>query len=308
MFRSCLSRQINEVEILKSMFCGEGELKVWDEEQYAKLKEDVANWEDDTPQFELQLHLSLDPPYPQDATFSINVTMPAFYPSSDIAEIQVSVPQKILSQEKEQHLSEAAGKFVASKMGQECVLELVQFIKEWIFDNAPPAPPAPQAPPPSQPIPIKKPPPPSSPAGSPASGTGSLGASKGLVKPVLLEPKEQEFRRILLWFSTIAPDRAKILSEWAKQLGLTGISRLGSPAILLVEGPKPDVDEYVSSLRSYRWKKMDIVCESQYRCSKDCRRFTQFKECMLSLPELQPIFRNAGLEEMYKEGLKIRGF
>lgn len=55
----------------------------------------------------------------------------------------------------------------------------------------------------------------------------------------------------MIWFTTIAPDRAKTIAEWAKQLGLTGISRLGSPALVVVEGNKEDVDEYVSSLRVF---------------------------------------------------------
>jgi len=130
-----------------------------------------------------------------------------------------------------------------------------------------------------------------------------------LCSPKSPKPKIYDFRRVLLWFSTIAPDRAKIVADWAKQLGLTGLSRLGSPALLVVEGPREDVDEFISSLRTYRWKKMDILWEDR---SKVCdigteRKFSQFIETMTSVSELQPIFRNVGLEAMYKEGLKIRG-
>jgi len=254
----------------------------------------------------LQLNLLLDPPYPQDVSVTFNVSMPPFYPSSDGIELKLKVPTKVLPQEQGRDLSDAAAKFVESKVGQECVLDLVQFVKEWIYDNVPPV--VPELPV-SAPIQIEK----SLHASLLSSssdrisqGSSPLSSSKGLTKP---EQKDKEFRRILIWFSTIAPDRAKIVAEWAKQLGLTGVSRLGSPALLLVEGPKSDVDEYVYSLRSYRWKKMDIVWEDKCTCSNisDCRRFTNFQECMLPLPELQPIFKNAGLEEMYKEGLKIRG-
>jgi len=299
MYRFCLNRQINEVEILKSVFCGDGELRVWNEEQYEKLKHDLKGGgeDDEIPQVELQLNLPLEPPYPSDANVMIDVTMLPFYPSSDGADVKIRVPRKILPESKERVLNDEAAKFVASKLGQECVLDLVQFVKDQIYDNSPP------------------------PSPSSAKREPSNGSSKGLMKPssppspapspppTILTPKEQEFRRILVWFSTIAPDRAKTVADWAKQLGLTGLSRLGSPALLLVEGIKADVDEYVSSLRSYRWKKMDIVWEDKTRCSNvnDCRRFQHFQEIMLPLQELQPIFKNAGLEEMYKEGLKIRG-
>jgi len=362
MYRFCLSRQINEVEILKSVFCGEGELKVWSEEQYEKIKKDVDNWsgaqeEEEIPQLDLQLALPLDPPYPAATSVSLGVTMLPFYPSSDGVELKIRVPVKVMSAEQEVDLNDAASKFVAAKLGQECILDLVQFVKEWIYDNAPPAlPPAPPvAKPASEPMHIEKPhpaeskkPEPATPSPSPAlkdvkrnesvvlsispaskeskitpssspaakavippNNANPNGSSKGHAKqaPPPVPVKAQEFRRILVWFSTIAPDRAKTVAEWAKQLGLTGISRLGSPAILLVEGQKEDVDEYVSSLRSFRWKKMDIVWEDRSRCNNinDCRKFTQFLECMMPLPELLPIFRNAGLEDMYKEGLKIRG-
>lgn len=311
MLRFCLTRQINEVEILRSVFCGEGELCVWNEELYSKHKQNVERRgldEDETPQVALQLNIPLDPPYPQDPV-SFNITMPAFYPSSDGVELKTKVPRKILSEEQEGELNEAATRFVECKVGQEIVLDLVQFVKEWIYDNVPPVV-EPEIPV-STPIKIEKAQSlhASLVSSSPGPSQSPGGSSKGFTKPSLPEPKDKEFRRILIWFSTIAPDRAKTVAEWAKQLGLTGISRLGSPALLLVEGQKADVDEYVSSLRSFRWKKMEIVWEDKSTCSNinDCRRFTQFQEHMVALPELQSIFKNAGLEEMYKEGLKIRG-
>lgn len=38
MFRTCLARQINEVESLQAMFCGQDELTLWNQKEYDAVK------------------------------------------------------------------------------------------------------------------------------------------------------------------------------------------------------------------------------------------------------------------------------
>lgn len=54
-----------------------------------------------------------------------------------------------LTPQQEKDLREATTTFAETKIGQECILDLVQFAKEWIYDNA--APPKAAAPKPSAP-------------------------------------------------------------------------------------------------------------------------------------------------------------
>jgi hypothetical protein len=345
MFRNCLARQINEVDSLQSMFCGQDELTLWNQREYDSLKnilnETRSSHGEESPEIAFQLQIPLTLPSHTE-NLVVQVSFPAFYPSSDSAVVHLSFYP--LTPKQEIALREAALKFVASKLGHECILDLVQFAKDWIYDHtaekAPVPTPAPAPALDTTPLPtpssitliLPTPPTPtphvsavpkmaSAPAvPGKARAAKKAPAPKAAAKPieakakpvvVVAEPKlkEQDFRRILIWFSTIAPDRSKTIAEWAKQLGLTGVSRLGSPALITVEGQKDDVDEYVSSLRSYRWKKMEIVWEEKSRTTNinSCRRFTNFQECMLPLPELQVIFKKANLEDMFKEGLKIRG-
>lgn len=298
MFKYCLARQINEVEVLKSFFCGERELIIVNEDKYELLK---GNFEakrlsqaDDT----LPISINIKIPF-SDASISksvresvfINVKMPPFYPSAESAEVQLYGTNKILTQRQEDALKSDAYKFLQEKIGQECILDLVHYLRDWVEETAKRAK--------IDALKLNN-----------ALSNSIVPKSKNSTTTVNKPPqKMQDFRRVLLWFSTIAPDRAKTISEWARRLDLTGISRLGSPALIVVEGLAEDVTEYISSIRTFRWKKWDIVWEDKCKTHNisECRKFPQFQECMITLTELQPIYRKAGLEEMFREGLKIRG-
>lgn len=139
--------------------------------------------EDDLPQVAFQLQLPLDPPYVSDLVF--RVSMPAFYPSSDSAEVQITLDISFLNYtlhytlhhhtcslfffhfvfsffffflfqaicffdraytltpHQEKDLRAASTTFVETKIGQECILDLVQFAKDWVYDHTtPPSSPA----------------------------------------------------------------------------------------------------------------------------------------------------------------------
>jgi len=233
----------------------------------------------------------------KECSITMSITFPPFYPSTESVAVDFYGTSKIFTREQEQQLRLEISSFAQTKVGQECVLDVVQFTKEWLETTF------------ASPITSS----PSSPTDlSPSSSIGDfadhLHHGEGGVKHE--KQTLHDFRTVLLWFATIAPDRAKALAEWAKQLGLTGLSKLGTPALLVVEGPKVDVDEYISSLRTYRWKKMDMLWEECCRVPNvnSFRKFQHFDECMVSILDLQPIFRNAGLEEVFKEGLKMHGY
>lgn len=294
MFKFCVASQINEVEVLRSMFCGDKEFTIIDEEKYIRLKYDVDHKRalgQDIP----LLSINVKVPW-ADSTKNvfINIKMPAFYPSAEALRAQVFGTSSILNKNQEDALDDAISEFTEGHIGREAALELVQFVAVWLEQNV-----VTRAPAPAVQSGVKK-------------GGGGKRAVVRTAKPtanVVAATSTKEFRRILVWFCTIAPDRAKTIFEWSKQLRLTGFVRLGSPAFLYLEGPKEDVDEYFSGLRSFRWKKMDLIWEEKAKAPQlsDFQKFPGFQEVNVSLPGLQPIFKQAGMESVYRESLKIRG-
>jgi len=300
MYRHCLSRQVNEIELLKSFFCNEGELEIVKEHQYEQIKVilETPKGSLDTaelPSFSVNIALSFF--YRKECSITMSITFPPFYPSTESLTVDFYGASKIFTREQEQQVRQEISNFALNKVGQECVLDVVQFAKDWLETTFM----SPIASTPSSPVSDL------SPCSSEAELSDDHHGENGIKQE---NQRLHEVRRVLLWFATIAPDRAKAVADWAKQLGLTGLSKLGTPALLVAEGAKVDVDEFISSLRSFRWKKMDLVWEECCRVPdvNSFRKFHHFDECMVSISDLQPIFRNAGLEEVFKEGLKMHGF
>jgi len=292
MYKFCLVRQVNEIELLKSIYCDEGELQVVNEEQYELFRSIIESSKsvpamdpDELPTFILNMRIPVFDEKRGAREMTMNIKIPPFYPSTEAVDVSFFGISKIFPRERERDLRREVEQFSQSKLGQEYIMDLIQFVKDWIEDNVSIA---------------------SSPLSDSGSHLSSSCSSIGSSSPQQ-SPKALDFKRVLIWLSTIAPDRAKIVAEWAKQLALTGLSKFGTPAMVVVEGAEEDVDSFVSSLRTFRWKRLDVLFEDSCKVDNidSYRKFKQFDDCMVSLTDLQPIFRSAGLEEMYLEGLKV---
>jgi len=101
--------------------------------------------------------------------------------------------------------------------------------------------------------------------------------------------------------------------NWAKELELTGLSRPGTPGIVIVEGNAIQVTEYVSRLRGLHWKKMSNVCEESTPYEEidtfsidKFRKFSDFVEIQCdSLGDIIPLFEKANLMHMFYEGTTL---
>jgi len=310
MYKFCVARQVNEVEALKSMFCGEREFTIIDEEKFEHLKYDVEHKRALQPEQVSQLSVNIKIAHSAEVkNVFVNVKMPSFYPTAEALQAQVFGTTSILNKRQEDALDDAISKFLEARIGQESVLELVQFVREWLERNALASP---------------------SSTNAISNAVSNAGTKSGVVTsevqksaksgkrvvrttavstPAVPAGGKKDFRRILVHFCTIAPDRRKTIFEWCKQLRLTGFCRLGSPALVYLEGPAADVDEYLSSLRSFRWKKMELMWEERSKAQSvaEFQKFTAFQEYNVALTELQPYFRQAGIENVFRDSLKIRG-
>lgn len=53
------------------------------------------------------------------------------------------------------------------------------------------------------------------------------------------------------------------MSAWSADLNVGGYSKIGYPGVLVLEGERAAVEEYVVLLRSLRWKAMAVRGEQQ---------------------------------------------
>jgi len=80
----------------------------------------------------------------------------------------------------------------------------------------------------------------------------------------------------IIWFHHIrSPTKRRHIQEWAAELGLRGISKIGHPGVVVVDGEEGRCDEYVRRLRALRWKAMALRAEETLKfpgashCSAD---------------------------------------
>lgn len=62
------------------------------------------------------------------------------------------------------------------------------------------------------------------------------------------------------------------MSAWSSDLKVGGYSKIGYPGVLILEGERSSVEEYVVRLRSLRWKAMAVRGEQQV-CSLRLQSF-----------------------------------
>jgi len=278
MFKFCLNRQIQEIEILKSIFCGDQELVVKNEEQFTRFKtKGISSSDGESDPFVLQFKLPIRG-YKNSCSSKqavcFNVTLPNFYPSTESVIVRAEVFPPALPPTHMKSWKAGLDNFLAQKMGRECIFDLAQWVVGWLESSLKPF--------------------------TRCFTSADAGKQKQVV-----------FRRSLIWFSTIAPDRTKAISQWAKDLELTGCCQPCSPAVLLLEGQKENVDQCIVSLRqTFRWRKMEVISEEDARVDSitASRKFDKFREYnSKAVNELHQIFCDAGLESIYRDALKIRG-
>ena len=83
-------------------------------------------------------------------------------------------------------------------------------------------------------------------ASSPSRRASSPGAPRS--------SKVQFGRRCLYSHHIRAESKRKAIQEWALQLNLSGMSKIGYPGIVVVEGPESGCEQYVNAVSRLRWK------------------------------------------------------
>ena len=124
-------------------------------------------------------------------------------------------------------------------------------------------------------------------------------------------------RRLLYSHHIINPNKRKVVIEWALELGLGGLSKIGWPGVIVVEGPECGCKEYVRRLQHLRWKHLAVRGEQQEQAQAGSgeagidglrrlpRGFQELGKDQMS--EMAQKCREAGLEELFLTSMKIYG-
>ncbi|XP_065656339.1 RWD domain-containing protein 2B [Hydra vulgaris] len=248
-----ISAQLQEIEILESMFPAENELYWHNKTLYLNAKQFLL----DGPLtldnqigvnlkflcFEINFNVIVkiennEIEKSKDKTYflKLNVTFPSLYPKEQYPEVFLT--SNDLPRNKQTALSLSMNNFIASlDLGSMMILEIVL----WLQNNA-------------------------------HEYYADL-LSPQCLKAKISESKSEQFM-CLYMHHIYNKEKRKNICYWAEELLLTGFLLPGKPGVVYVEGATYDIEEYFERLRKLSWKKM--TCKLKDVCEK--RKFNEFQE------------------------------
>lgn len=122
-------------------------------------------------------------------------------------------------------------------------------------------------------------------------------------------------RRAIYFHHIIAQTKRRVVIDWALELELSGMSKIGWPGVVIVEGDEQNVQEYVRRLQHLRWQQMTVRGEQIERSERGQsidemrklpRGFREFPE-KSGMAEVAAACRDAGIEELFLTTMKIYG-
>lgn len=119
-------------------------------------------------------------------------------------------------------------------------------------------------------------------------------------------------RRCIYSHHIIASNKRTAILRAALQLGLSGLSKIGWPGVIVVEGDELACQEYVRYLSSMRWKQLivrgeEVIDIHENQTIDSMRKFppgmTEFGSS--DMKDAAAACREAGLEDLFKTSMKI---
>ncbi|XP_064537787.1 RWD domain-containing protein 2B [Drosophila montana] len=221
-YRRCIGQQLEELELLSSIYCAAGELQLLDAGVVADFNEFLQT-ESQTPlrsNLEYIIRLSL----PAKECVDVRIELPHLYPLLELA--RISVHTTLLDKIKEQHLKlEIANYLVDQREAEEpYIYQLLSWLQDQIETL------------------ILRP------------------ASELEREPAEEQPRTAQLERLWIYSHHIKSSmKRQELIRQARQLELSGFSRPGKPGIICIEGEPEQVQEYWRSIKALRWQKISLV-------------------------------------------------
>ncbi|EDX06369.1 RWD domain-containing protein 2B [Drosophila simulans] len=252
-YRRCVGLQLEELELLSSIYCAPGELHMLDAGVVADFNEFLKD-DKTKPATSLLSHLEyvVKLTLPGKQCVEVRVELPHLYPLLEQA--RVSVHTTLLGKSKEQRLKNDLEQYHGERREEDAepyIFQLLSWLQDRIEDL------------------LKRP------------------ASEFEVQQVASSEPQQttatQLERIWIYSHHIkSTAKRQELIRQARQLELTGFSRPGKPGIICVEGDSANVQEFWRTIKALRWQKISVV-RTEPRQRK--RGFEDFSEQLFNAEE-----------------------
>ncbi|CAD7012608.1 unnamed protein product [Ceratitis capitata] len=277
LYVQCITKQLEEVDLLSSIYCTPGEMQIIDASVISDFN-DFLNTPTAMPSSTLKAHLdytiAVDVLHGKSKEkVEIRIELPNLYPLLENA--IVTILSALLGKAKEMYLKREIEKFIETMDKSECYIFQVV---SWLQDKL--------------------------------NSVIMRDASEfGPKQELTTEENENAVECERLWIYSHhikSKKKRQEIQKEAHNLDLTGFSRPGKPGVICVEGTREQTQEFWRILKSMRWQHITI-CKSEVWLGKlqQRRRFEGFKE-QIFCDDLdnEEGFMNMGLFMKYLEAHK----
>ncbi|XP_034107511.1 RWD domain-containing protein 2A [Drosophila albomicans] len=237
-YRRCIGQQLEELELLSSIYCGAGELQLLDAGVVADFNEFMAS---DAVVLRSHLEYIIKLSISGRVCVDVRIELPHLYPQLELA--RITVHTTLLGKLKEQRLKADIDAHLAEQRDAEeaYIFQLLTWLQEHIE-------------------------------------TLMLRPESELENQQLEEeqPKAGNLERLWIYSHHIksSAKRQEIVRQ-ARQLDLSGFSRPGKPGIICVEGQPEQVQQYWRDIKSLRWQKITLVKTEQHQRKRFFDKFSE---------------------------------
>lgn len=250
LLKSCLREQIDELDMLQSIFCNPGELKIDDHSVLADINEFL---EDKRSQLSQNLDFTITLINLDGRKIEMHIELPHSYPLIETLSLSIRTTLELNHKSAVENAIKREAIEFADGIDKSSVY--VYQVVTWVQENWERI----------------------------AMENVESNGKNGSMTSDTDAPKSIEMERIWIYSHHLkSTTKRQDLLKLAKELDLSGFSKPGKPGIICVEGRKEDTQEFWKCIRQWAWQRITVrLTESKLRPEWNMntfRRFSGFKE------------------------------
>ncbi|XP_049544783.1 RWD domain-containing protein 2A isoform X2 [Anopheles darlingi] len=221
-----LQLQLDEFQMLSEIFCSPGELQLDDYGSIENLTSFIA---DTKVRLDKKMEYQFTLPLLENEKVQILVELPHHYPVLEMPRIVIR--SAIIARDQERELQKRIQQYIEAEIIERQDPYVYQIVC-WIQDNF---------------TDLLE----SSRERKDSPSSPSTNAN--------ITPKSIVFERLWIYSHHLkSKSKRQTIIKTARDLGLTGFSRPGKPAIICIEGPQSDTQDFWRTIKALRWQKIQI--------------------------------------------------
>ncbi|XP_065370402.1 RWD domain-containing protein 2A [Calliphora vicina] len=255
LYKVCISKQLEEVDMLSSIYCTPGEMHIFDPGVISDFNEFLLQPSNETLEFllksQLDYNIKLELQTSRGKTkLDVRIELPHLYPTLENAIVIVHTP--LLSKNKESYLKKEIENFINTMDKSESyIFQVLSWIQEEIE------------------MLIQR--------DASEFETNDTNVESNAVNELV------DFERLWIYSHHLkSKTKRQEIVKQSRNLDLSGFSRPGKPGIICVEGLKECTQEFWRIIKGMHWQKIFVCKVEASRKSRermdDLRRFNGFKE------------------------------